>query len=185
MPETITTRRADAGDVAAIVSLLNAAFAMERDFVDKDRTSAPEIERYLTTGTFVVVDGDAGGFASCMYLEQRGTRLYLGMLAVNPSQQGRGLGRQMMAEAERHAASLGCGAIDIRIVNRRTELPPFYRALGFVDNGTEPLEEPKLTKPAHFLKMTKTISGAASQAAVTDGSHAESPASRRSSTPGG
>jgi predicted N-acetyltransferase YhbS len=157
MAETLALRTANADDVPRIVALLNAAFAMEREFIDKDRTSAPEIERFMTTGTFFVVDGDTNGLASCMYLEQRGERLYLGMLAVNPSQQGRGLGRQMMAAADRHAASLGCGAIDIRIVNRRTELPPFYRGLGFVDNGTEPLEEPLLTKPAHFIRMTKEV----------------------------
>ena len=62
-----------------------------------------------------------------------------------------------MSAAERHAASLGCCAIDIRIVNRRAELPPFYRSLGFVDNGTEPLEEPLLTKPAHLIRMTKPV----------------------------
>jgi len=158
MAETLALRTANADDVPRIVALLNAAFAMEREFIDKDRTSAPEIERFMTTGTFFVVDGDGNNLASCMYLEQRGERLYLGMLAVNPSQQGRGLGRQMMAAAERHAASLGCSAIDIRIVNRRTELPPFYRGLGFVDNGTEPLEEPLLTKPAHFIRMMKEVS---------------------------
>jgi predicted N-acetyltransferase YhbS len=155
MTDTIMLRAADAADVPRIVSLLNAAFAMERDFIDKDRTSAPEIARYMTTGTFFVVDGDASGLASCMYLEQRSDRLYLGMLAVNPSQQGRGLGKQMITAAERHAASLGCRALDIRIVDLRTELPPFYRALGFVDNGTEPLIEPQLLRPAHFIRMTK------------------------------
>jgi len=157
MAETLALRTATADDVPRIVALLNAAFAMERDFIDKDRTSAPEIQRYMTTGTFFVVDGDANTLSSCMYLEQRAERLYLGMLAVNPSQQGRGVGRRMMAAAERQAESLGCTAIDIRIVNRRTELPPFYRALGFVDNGTEPLEEPLLTKPAHFIRMTKKV----------------------------
>ena len=156
MADTITMRTAGASDVAGIVALLNAAFAMERDFIDKDRTSTPEIERYMTTGTFYVVDGEAGGLASCMYLEQRGDRMYLGMLAVAPEQQGSGLGRRMMDEADRRARAHGCCALDIRIVDRRTELPPFYRKLGFVDNGTEPLVEPKLTKPAHFIRMTKT-----------------------------
>lgn len=154
---TIETRTAGVDDVPKIVALLNAAFAMERDFVDKDRTSTPEIARYRETGTFFVTDAKDGSLASCMYLEQRADRLYLGMLAVSPVQQGRGLGRQMMAAAERHAASIGCGAIDIRIVNRRTELPPFYRGLGFVDNGTEPMTEPALTKPAHFIRMTKQV----------------------------
>jgi GNAT superfamily N-acetyltransferase len=92
-----------------------------------------------------------------MYLEQRGDRVYLGMLAVNPARQGRGLGRQMITAAERHAASLGCHAIDIRIVDRRVELPPFYRSLGFVDNGSEPFLDPLLTKPCHFIRMTKEL----------------------------
>jgi hypothetical protein len=74
----ITLRTASDADVPAIVALLNAAFAMERSFIDRDRTSAPEIERYMTTGTFSVVDGTASvvdgtasALASCMYLEQR------------------------------------------------------------------------------------------------------------------
>ncbi len=153
----LTIRAATTDDVSGIVTLLNAAFAMERDFVDRDRTSAGEIAHYMATGTFLVIDGDDRTLASCMYLEKRSNRLYLGMLAVSPSQQGRGFGRQMMVEAERRAAVLGCGAIDIRIVDRRTELPPFYRSLGFVDNGTEPFDDPLLTKPAHFIRMTKPV----------------------------
>ena len=155
MVNTIAIRTAGADDVPRIVALLNAAFAMERAFVDRDRTSAAEIAQYLETGTFLVVDDEDGALTSCMYLEQRGDRVYLGMLAVNPTEQGRGLGRQMMAAAERQAASLGCHAIDIRIVDRRTELPPFYRSLGFHDCGTEPFEDPQLTKPCHFIRMTK------------------------------
>jgi predicted N-acetyltransferase YhbS len=158
MASTISIHQATQDDVPRIVALLNAAFAMERAFIDRDRTSAAEIAQYLATGTFFVVDAEAGGaLTSCMYLEQRGDRLYLGMLAINPAQQGRGLGRQMMAEAQSRAASLGCHAIDIRIVDRRTELPPFYRSLGFVDNGTEPFVDPLLTKPCHFIRMVKEL----------------------------
>jgi len=157
MAEAITIRTAGADDVPGIVALLNAAFAMERAFIARDRTSAQEVAHYLKTGAFFVVDAEDGALASCMYLEQRGDRVYLGMLAVSPTQQGHGIGRQMMAAAERHAASLGCHAIDIRIIDRRTELPPFYRLLGFVDNGTEPFEDVMLTKPCHFMLMTKEV----------------------------
>ena len=165
MGQVSLIRSAMVDDVPRLVAIINAAFAMERAFVDRDRTSVEEIAKYFGTGTFFVVDGEAFGgpdgrpdaLASCMYLEQRGDRLYLGMLAVSPALQGRGLGKQMMAAAERHAASLGCHAIDIRIVNRRTELPPFYRALGFVDSGTEPFDDPALTKPSHFILMSKSV----------------------------
>jgi hypothetical protein len=41
----------------------------------------------------------------------------------------------MLAAVENRATELGCSAIDIKIVDRRVELPPLYRALGFRDNG--------------------------------------------------
>jgi predicted N-acetyltransferase YhbS len=157
MSSTISIRTATPDDVPRIVDLLNLAFAMERAFVDRDRTTVAEITRLQDTGAFFVVDGDDGRLAACMYVEKRGDHMYLGMLAVQPSQQKRGLGRRMMADAESHAAALGCRAVDIRIVDRRTELPPFYRSLGFVERGTEPFDEPLLTKPCHFILMSKEL----------------------------
>jgi len=150
-------RAAGKDDAARITALVNAAFAMERAFVDRDRTSVDEITQLLGTGTFFVVDGDEGGLVACMYIERHGDRAYLGMLAVDPGAQKRGLGRQMMAAAERHCAAIGCRAIDIRIVDRRVELPPFYRRLGFEERGTAPFDDPLLTKPCHFVLMSKEL----------------------------
>ena len=49
----------------------------------------------------------------------------------------------MMAFAEQHARALGCGTVDIRVVNLREELPPFYRSLGYVETGrSEPVDDP-------------------------------------------
>src|SRR4051812_23593222 len=157
MADTVTLRPATADDTAGLVSLLNAAFAMERAFMDRDRIYPDEVTAYMRAGTYYVVDDDAGALGACLYLARRGDRMYLGMLAVSPPRQGTGLGKQLMAFAENQAAAAGCEAVDIRVVNLRTELPPFYRALGFVDNGTEPLDDPKLMKPAHFIRMTKKI----------------------------
>jgi N-acetylglutamate synthase-like GNAT family acetyltransferase len=154
---TITLRMASRDDIPGIVALLNAAFAMERDFMDRDRIYPAEVDAYMKTGTYFVEDGADGGLDACMYLEQRGDRMYLGMLAVNPARQGTGLGKQLMALAEAKTRAAGCTNLDIRVVNLRTELPPFYRKLGFVDNGTEPLTDPALKKPAHFLRMTKSL----------------------------
>ena len=44
-----------------------------------------------------------------------------------------------------------------RIVDRRVELHPLDRALGFVDNGTAPFDDPLLTKPCHFILMSKEV----------------------------
>ena len=155
--ETAGIREAGAGDVPALVALINAAFAVEWDFVDRERTSAAEIDGLRARGTFLVVDGAAGEVRACVYLERRDARVYLGMLAVHPAQQKRGLGRLLMSECERRCRAWGATAIDIRIVNRRTELPPIYLRMGFVDRGTEPFEDPLLRKPCHFILMSKDL----------------------------
>jgi len=153
----LSIRAAGEGDVPAIVALVNAAFAVERAFVDRDRTQADEIAAMMRKGTFLVVD-DREGLLAGMYLERRGARAYLGMLSIRPLQQGRGLGRAMMAAAEAYVRAWGCAAIDIRILNLRTELPPFYLALGFVQTGvTDVVDDPQSRKPYHFILMTKGL----------------------------
>jgi N-acetylglutamate synthase-like GNAT family acetyltransferase len=150
-------RTATVEDVPKLVALLNTAFAMERDFMDRERIYTPEVEAYMKAGTYFVVDGEGGALDACMYLEQRSDRMYLGMLAVNPERQGRGLGKRLLTFAEQRAVAAGCQGLDIRVVNLRSELPPFYHALGFVETGTEPLTDPALKKPAHFIHMTKQV----------------------------
>ena len=158
MTVALSIRTAGENDVPAIVALVNAAFAVERSFVDRDRTQADEITAMMRKGTFLVVDDDREGLLAGMYLERRGARAYLGMLSIQPSQQGRGLGRGMMAAAEAHVRAWGCSAIDIRILNLRTELPPFYLALGFVQTGvTDVVDDPQSRKPYHFILMTKGL----------------------------
>ena len=156
-PDTAPIREAVAADAPALVDLINAAFAVEWAFINRERTSADEIRGLLAKGTFLVVDGSPADVRACVYLERRGTRVYLGMLAVHPTQQKRGLGRRLMTDAERRCRAWGCAGIDIRIVNRRTELPAIYAQIGFVDRGTEPFEDPLLTKPCHFILMSKDL----------------------------
>jgi hypothetical protein len=64
----------------------------------------------------------------------------------------------MMAEAEAYARVAGCKALDIRIINLRTELAPIYRKFGFVETGTEiPVRTKGFTQPVHFITMSKTL----------------------------
>ena len=156
---TRVPRQAGESDVPAIVALVNVAFAPERAFVDRDRTDATEIAAMMTRGVFFVVDNEGGGLLAAMYLERRATdRVYLGMLSIQPSKQGRGLGRAMMAAAETQARAWGATALDIRILHLRTELPPFYVKLGFEETGrTDVVADPASREPYFFILMTKAI----------------------------
>jgi predicted N-acetyltransferase YhbS len=151
------TRVAIRADVDSIVRVINAAFRVERFFIDRDRTDADKIRALLKTGVFLVAE-DARRMIACVYLELRGERAYFGLLAVDPSCQKRGVGKDMVAVVEDYARAAGCRFMDVRIVDLRAELPPFYRRLGYVETGTEPFKadsEPKI--PAHFINMSKPL----------------------------
>jgi predicted N-acetyltransferase YhbS len=151
------TRVAIRADVDSIVRVINAAFRVERFFIDRDRTDADKIRALLKTGVFLVAE-DARRMIACVYLELRGERAYFGLLAVDPSCQKRGVGKDMVAVVEDYARAAGCRFMDMRIVDLRAELPPFYRRLGYVETGTEPFKadsEPKI--PAHFINMSKPL----------------------------
>jgi len=76
-----------------------------------------------------------GALAAGVYVEMRGDRSYLGLLSVDPGKQKTGLGRRMVAAAEEFAREMGSHAMDMTVVNLRTELPPFYEKLGLEKLG--------------------------------------------------
>lgn len=151
------TRIANGSDVDSIVRIINAAFRVERFFIDRDRTDGAKIATMMKSGKFLVSE-DAGRMTACVYVELRGDRAYFGLLAVDPAHQRKGLGRAMIAAVEDYAREAGCRFIDMRIVNLRAELPPFYKRLGYAETGTEPFvadAEPKIS--CHFINMSKTL----------------------------
>ncbi len=154
---TVQVRDAAAPDAEAIAGLVNRAFLVERFFVDGDRTNPAEIWRLLEKGAFLLAEAD-GRLVACVFVELRGERGYFGMLSVDPSRQGEGLGRLLVDAAEDRCRSRGCRLMKIHVVDLREELPPFYRRLGYVEAGTEPFPDTERTKiPARFIVMTKPL----------------------------
>ncbi len=154
---TVRVRDATTDDATAIAGLVNQAFLVERFFVDGDRTNPAEISRLLEKGTFLLAEVE-GRLVACVYVELRGDRGYFGMLSVDPSRQGEGLGRLLIDAAEDRCRSRGCRVMEIHVVDVREELPPFYRRLGYVEAGEEPFTEHERTRiPARFIVMTKPL----------------------------
>ena len=59
-----------------------------------------------------------------------GHRGWLYAVAVNPSHRGRGIGRELVAEAERRLAALGCEKINLQ-VRSGNPVEAFYKRLGY------------------------------------------------------
>jgi GNAT superfamily N-acetyltransferase len=151
------TRVAEISEAEGIVCLINAAFSIEKFFVDGERISVEQVRSMFSNGEFLLVDGD-GPLAGCVYVEQRGERAYFGLLSIDPAMQRTGLGSRLVAAAEEWARAKGCRFMDLRIVNLREELPVFYRKLGYVEDGTDPFPEETPTKmPCHFVNMSRVL----------------------------
>jgi ribosomal protein S18 acetylase RimI-like enzyme len=155
--ETVSIRATVTGDVPALVRLINAAFIVEQFVFEGDRINAEETQAFMETGKFLVAE-DSAGFAGCVYVEVRQGRGYLGLLAVDPSRQGTGLGRKLVAAAEDYFRTAGCSAVDLRVISQRTPLPPFYRRLGYAEIGTAPFSPTLQAKvPGHYIVMSKRL----------------------------
>ncbi|MCI0391091.1 MAG: GNAT family N-acetyltransferase [Acidobacteria bacterium] len=156
---SLPLRIAEPKDASLIALLINAAFRVERFFIEGDRTNPDQVLALLETGNFLIIEED-GRLIGCVYVEQRGEHGYLGLLAVDPTCQKRGLGASLVAAAEAFCRAAGCRVMELKIVNLRTELPGFYNRLGYIETGTAPFPAAVQTKlPCYFVKMSKMLSG--------------------------
>jgi len=150
-------RQGEPADVARLVELINRAFAVTRAFRLGSRTHEDQVRQMMKDGTFLLMMED-DALVACVYLRVTGKRAYLGTLSVEPAQQKRGLGSRMMRVAEEFCRAAGSKAIDIRIVNVRTELPEIYHKWGYVETGTLPADAiTDATEPIHFVTMAKEL----------------------------
>lgn len=150
-------RTALAEDVEPLARLINAAFVAEQPFIEGERVDPTGVRGYMEKGKFLLAE-DAAGLAGCVYVELRGERGYLGLLAVSPVRQGTGLGRKLMEAAEQHFRAAGCRGIDLRIISPRKPLPAFYEHMGYTQTGTAPLAPDVPVKvPCHYILMSKTL----------------------------
>lgn len=150
-------RESTPADVPAITALINRAFEVEKFFIARDRTSVAETAAMRDKGAYLLGE-EEGALLACVYVEIRKDRGYFGVLSVDPGHQKRGLGRTLVDAAEDYARRAGCTAMDIRVVNLRAELPPFYDKLGYKTIATEPFSQPEeASQPCHFLVMSKAL----------------------------
>jgi ribosomal protein S18 acetylase RimI-like enzyme len=154
---SFTVRPATAADMAHMIALVNAAFAVET-FIDGTRTDEERLAEMMRSGHLLVADDGSGHIAVAVYIELRGARGYFGMLAVDPARQGGGYGRKMVDAAEDFCRSRGCEAMDITVLSLRPELPPFYRKLGYTETGTEAFHGSiRSGQECHAIIMSKPL----------------------------
>jgi ribosomal protein S18 acetylase RimI-like enzyme len=154
----ISVRRALPSDAPALAELVNRAYAVERFFVEGERTSADEIVRLVESGAFLVLE-NKGGLAAAVYVESKTESGYIGMLSVDPGLQGMGIGTRLVRIAEAMCEAMGATSVRLRIVNLREELGRWYRSLGYSEVGTAPYTHRPVKQPCHFVEMRRPLGG--------------------------
>lgn len=145
-------RRAGPDDAEFLARVINLAFQVEKFFIAGDRIDLAQVRNFLAKGEFLLAE------RGCVYIEPRGERCYLGLLSVDPAAQRTGLGRRLLRAAEERARELGCAFMDLRVVNLREELPPFYAHMGYSVSGTsEFLPDTPTLLPCHFIHMSRQL----------------------------
>ncbi|MGW2251189.1 GNAT family N-acetyltransferase [Kitasatospora sp. NPDC001660] len=139
-------RPATVADVPALVALVESAYrgdasragwTSEADLLDGPRTDADKVAAVVghPDGVVLVAERD-GELLACCQLERRGDHAYFGMFSVQPGRQGGGLGRSVLAEAERIAGEQwGVAVLEMKVIEQRADLIAWYERRGYRRTG--------------------------------------------------
>lgn len=139
--------RATLNDVAELATLINSSYrgelskkgwTTEAHLIDGQRIDAEGLTEHMADpdALFLKNTDESGKITGCVYLQKRGTKLYLGMLTVSPLLQAKGLGRQLLQAAEDYALSINYHTITMTVITTRLELLSWYERRGYHNTGT-------------------------------------------------
>ena len=166
--ETVFLRQAEADDIGALEQLLNRCYRQtegwtnEADLIGGIRITQDELARTIANPTHYLFvypktstgerDGEeTGELLGCigvdMQVNAAAKKAYIGMFAVHPELQGRGVGHQILQAAEtfaqRHLQSDGQATdknparLTMSILSHRPELLSYYQRRGYQLNGNK------------------------------------------------
>ncbi|MGW0572648.1 GNAT family N-acetyltransferase [Streptomyces tauricus] len=145
-PDGLTFRDAVDTDVDALVALIESAYrgdssragwTTEADILQGQRTDPEGVLAVIKSpdSRLLTVERD-GAIVACCQLEHRGTHAYFGMFAVSPALQGAGLGKVIIAEAERLARETwGAEEMHMTVISLREDLIAWYERRGYRRTG--------------------------------------------------
>ncbi|HSX40154.1 MAG TPA: GNAT family N-acetyltransferase [Candidatus Saccharimonadales bacterium] len=167
-------RLATEADVEVLVPMVNRAYMYENEgetaFKQRSelRTNNDKMREALHDGAVIVATAPQTGeiFGCVQYKEidasdgsgsDQRTNAYFGMLTVDPAFRGRGYGRRLLNAAEEIGKVRGKHTMEIQVVNHSAYLLDLYGRYGYQVFGHISWFATFLTKPSHFVLMSKPL----------------------------
>ena len=175
--ETPLYRRAQSSDVTAVVQLVHSAYrgdssrlgwTTEADLLDGQRTDPVEVSELVVAADKRLILSELGAeLVGCVLVKHEPPAVaQIGLFAVRPTLQGRGLGKGLLAEAERAAREdFQAERAEMTVIEQRPDILAWYRRLGYQHTGAcepFPYGNPRFGLPRRpdlrFLVLAKPLS---------------------------
>lgn len=172
----LTIRPATPADVPALLDLVTSAYrgdsarrgwSHEADLLDGQRTDVEALSDLIAAprSAILLAFRDADLVGCVQVTEPKPNSAYLGLLSVRPDLQAAGLGRALIATAEKYAReALGATEMEMTVIRQRTELIAWYERRGYRLTGEErpfPTTDPRFGLPRRddlaFVVLAKPL----------------------------
>lgn len=151
----LSIRHATLEDTSAIVALVESAYrgdasragwTTEADFLEGQRVDTQSVEADIKATDSIILLAEQSAIASirsatdsllaCCHIKKNNHACYFGMFSVNPKQQGTGIGKLLIQQAEQFAKQVWhCTHMEMTVIDIRAELIDFYLRRGYVRTG--------------------------------------------------
>jgi ribosomal protein S18 acetylase RimI-like enzyme len=166
-------KKATLKDIPDLIKLINGAYRGDRskqgwtteaDLLDGVRTDSENLAEMINKNDALILQSfnENNILQACVYLEKKQHIMYLGMLTVSPLEQSKGIGKQLLCEAEKYAEQQMCNIVEMTVISLRKELIAWYEKRGYNNTGeTKPFPNdikfgvPK--QPLEFIITQKEI----------------------------
>lgn len=131
----------DEKSIPQLIALINGAYrgtggkgrwTTEAHLIAGERIKAEHIRKMLDDPAVSIFGAfSKGRLVGCISTSVQDDLVEFGTFAVEESQQGQGLGKRLLAYAERNASQLGKSLFQVTVVSRNERLLAFYQRRGY------------------------------------------------------
>lgn len=143
MPINLTLEAAykdQAKDICDLVNLSyrgNEGWTKETDIVEGDRVACADVESLISNpDSHLLITRKGKDLVACVCVEKKESDATIGLFAVHPKLQGKGIGKHILAQVEAYAAKhLRARKFLMVVVSQRQELIRYYERRGYLRTG--------------------------------------------------